>query len=184
MDTRNRTPRRERPPGAPLAIVFTTSDPSYNFPAWWTRARVRIQDGGYSSSTSTSIATSGAKGGDAGTSWIDIIPGTPFSIVAGNGGVGGAAGTNLPSVAGGLSSVTPRGSASITSANAQLKMQGGDGSGILGGTNPGIGGNSMLGTMSYISSGHLYGGGASGSSQNAAANSGAAGVVIFEYLEP
>lgn len=175
----------ERPKGAPLVIVFTSTDLNYNFPSWWKRARVRIQDGGASSPTSTTTATAGAKGGDAGTSWIDIQPDTPYAVIVGAGGVGSGAGTNSASVAGGLSSATPRGGSAITSANAQLRMPGGDGSAILGGVNPGVGGNSMLGTISASASvaGHIYGGGAPGAAQNAASNPGATGCVIFEYLE-
>lgn len=170
--------RPERPKGAPLILLFTTSQASYNLPPWWRRAKITVQDGGYSSSTSTGSTSSGGNGGDAGFSLVDLPPGVPLQINAGTGGVGGGAGTNLPPAAGGLSSVSVIGRMLISAATAAVKIKGGAPAASVG----------SLGAPSFLSTpaggaGNTYGGGAGGASVSAAANQGGQGCVIFEYME-
>lgn len=185
MTSANQSPRPVRPKGAALVLIFTASQAAYNFPAWWKRAKMTLVDGGSSGATVTTASgaiASGGSGGDSGINWIDITPDTPYSITAGAGATGAGAGTTLPSVAGSLSSVTPRGMSQITTSNSQLKVVGASGTGQLGANQVGLGGGTLFATYTNSSS-HLYGGGGAGAPADAAARPGANGVVIFEYLE-
>lgn len=178
MDARNRTPRPERPPGAALILLFSATQTSYNLPAWWRRAKITVQDGGYSSSTNTGSSSSGGNGGDAGFSLVDLPPGTPLQITVGTGATGGGAGTNLAPVAGGLSSVSIPGRTLISSAIATVKVKGGTPTSTV----ASLGAGSLLSTPA-AGTGNIYGGGGGGAGVGAAANPGGNGCVIFEYIE-
>lgn len=173
--------RPERPKGAPTAILFTSSQLAFNLPAYWRRAKVTVQDGGYSSDTNTTGTPNPGRGGDGGISWVDITPGTPVSVIVGNGAVGGGPGSNTSSSAGGLSSVSQSSRVLVSSATATLKIAGGS-AGVNIGSASIQGGAAFLATPS-VGNGNLYGGGGGAPAIGSAARAGGGGCVLFELLE-
>jgi len=177
-----------------------------------TRIKVTVTGGGGSGSgcrgTSTAQTVSGSGGGAGGTviSWINVVPGTPYPIVVGNGGaavtgaVNGNPGTNssfnatILAFAGSGGTAGGGGGNGGGGAGAEIIITGGDGSDGQSGdfVFAGNGGSSMWGgggragnsggrTASSFGSG---GGGAydrsmSGTSYSSGA--GAPGIVVIEY---
>jgi hypothetical protein len=175
MSSAQGTPRPGRAPNS-AAAIFLQQSTTINFPVWWKRAKVTLQDGGYSSSTSVGSSSVAGPGGDAGISWIDIVPGIPYIVNVGSGGIGPAGPTNLPQVAGGLSSIQAKNQPALTTANSLIKIPGGKAA-----TNSQqTGCGSLLSQPGTVA--QNYGGGAAPSSANANGNNGAPGCVLIEYV--
>lgn len=148
------------------------------------RAKITIQDGGAGGATNNATGSiDGGRGGDASVSWVTLQAGLPYSVVVGAGGAGNAAGTTLPSNAGGGTTLTPRNQPAMTSANGNLIMPGGSPS--LTTSNAGT---SLAGGASFLSTqsrgvGHNYGGGGSaGLAIGQASFAGATGCLLLEFL--
>jgi hypothetical protein len=160
-------------------MIVATSTVPWQPPPGTTKARITVQDGGYSSSTSTSAVTQGGRAGNAGISIITVDPAVTYTATVGAGGSANASNTNAASQAGGASTFSGSGITTLTSANAALKIPGGPADPVTSGFAP-AGGSSMLGPQSNgVPTG--YGCGAGGSTPTSAGNAGANGAVIIEY---
>ncbi len=136
-----------------------------------------VQDGGYSSGTSTGGSSAAGRGGNGGRGYFNPTVGVTYTLTAGAGGVGGAAGTNLAPAAGAGSTISGTGLTTITSANATIKVEGGAALAI----GAGLPGASMMSVVGSTTAGARIGGGGSSVSSGAAAAQGQAGAVILYF---
>lgn len=171
-------------------LTLTTSQ-VVNHPPGVSRAKVTIQDGGASGGTSTGAYGTGGVGGDAAIYWVDVDPTVPWTVVIGAGGIGPIAVTSLPSNAGGVTTITPRGQATYSTANAvaagALKIPGGTAMcfNVSGGVAMPGGGSSLFAMqVALATSATGYGGGGGGGNTNLAGPNGFQGIVIIEYIAP
>ncbi len=160
-----------------LVVISTTG--TWQPPAGTTKAEVTVIDGGWSGGTVTSGSTSGGKGGDAGISIITVDPLAVYTATVGAGGAGAAAGTNSNPVTGGSSSFSGSGITTLTSANAVLKVSGGQG--VPAGSGYGSGGGSLYAPSTYLGFPTGYGGGGPGAQSGGAGYSGRAGAIVIRY---
>ena len=166
--------------GAPGAngfsnMVVLTSTQSWTVPAGTTKLDVIVVDGGASGTGTTGITGgmgAGGKGGNGGRSIVAVTPGTACTATIGAGGASSANGTN----AGGTTSFAGSGFTTITSANATLKIPGGNSGFFANNTSPGNGGGTMVAPPASTG----YGVGGKGGNQGAG-DPGQAGVVIIRY---
>lgn len=159
-----------------MVVLRTTQ--TWTPPAGITRAEITVADGGYSSTAHTNTTFTGGNGGAASISVRAVSPSVTYTATIGAGGVGGAAGTDTASVAGGASSFSGTGLTTLTSSNGDLSVPGGT---AINSTGAAYGGASLYALVHTLGNGVSIGQGASSSAQNAAANTGAAGGIIIRY---
>lgn len=142
-------------------LVVITSTQTWTAPAWVTKIKLTLVDGGEGGSPTP------GRGGNSGISIISVTPGGPYTANVGSGGaslaqVNSGFATNFN---GGLSSFSGTGIPTVTTANSALKVAGGTAQ------NNDYGGGTLVAPT-----------GSTGYGAGAAYNqSGRAGVVIIEY---
>jgi hypothetical protein len=161
-----------------MVVLRTTQ--TWTPPAGITRAEITVVNGGYSSTAHTNSSTGSGNGGAASISIRAVSPSVTYTATVGAGGVGGAAGTDTASVAGGASSFSGTGLTTLTSSNGDLQVTGGAGSPINA-NDTGFGGASLYAPTHLSGNGVGIGQGASAAAPNAAAYTGAAGGIIIRY---
>lgn len=175
-------PRPKLPRNFPLFLLITSAQ-AISFPHQ-VKAKVTLVNGGYGSGVQTSTAQSDpGPGGDAGVFWVTFLPGVQYLALPGSGGAAQPAGTLAPAVAGGLTSLTAKNGASLTTASAPVFIPGGTNPGS-GGVGLGVpGGASLLGTSS-TGAGHQYGGGGGSvaGSSGLPGNPGGSGCILLEFI--
>lgn len=161
-----------------IAVITTTQ--AWVCPAGTTKAEVTVVDGGHSGNGGTGGLAgdflNGGNGGNSGATVLTLTPGTSYTGTIGSGG----AGSNGISNPGGSTSFSGAGIATITSANATLKIPGGKGEAGGGGGytyGPVSGGGTL-----YAAQGSAgYGAGGQGGSGTNPGGSGKSGVIIIRY---
>lgn len=157
-------------------LVILTSSQSWVVPATVVKGEVSLVDGGYGGggvSGSPSGATPGGRGGNGGVSVIALTPGTSCTATIGAAGAGGSTGLTT---AGGATSFAGTGFTTLTSANATLKVPGGQTGFFADNVDAGTGGGSMFSP----NAGTGYGAGGKGG-YGGAGQAGQPGVIVIRY---
>lgn len=180
---------------AQSVIVIPTSG-QWICPAGVFRAKLTLSGAGANSGTSTAGPSSAGPGAGTAIKWLDVIPGTPYSINIGAIGALAGAGTNSGPVSGGASTFSGPNISTITANGGQSSGAGGTATGgdvnINGGApstaSPSAGFNYQNGGSSFLSGSAQtgsaaagFGAGGAGANAGLAANAGFPGVAILEF---